>query len=340
MNPVFKTDLRTGGYNLKIRAGVVGLGIMGERLLTVLKDHPETELRAICDVDPGKIEAVRRNVGEVFATTNYKELVAREDIDLVYIAVPPAYHYEVVVAAIRANKHILCEKPLAASIEQAREMLQLVQEAGVVHAMNFPTYYREVYKTFRKLVQDGFLGTLRKIELRTYFQSWPRSWQPTPWLKGNEQGGFVREVWPHFLHMIQSTWGTIECKASYVEYPTDPSLCETGVTAFLQLGNGVPIVASGSSQVAFPSEEQVILTCIGSDGTLSIENWSDLRACQTGQPWETIVSRNTTNPAGHLEDLVSNVTAAIRGKEAELISFQTGYDIQVVLDTIREGNSK
>jgi predicted dehydrogenase len=325
---------------LKIGVGVVGLGIMGERLLNVLKDHPETEIRAICDVDSGKIHTVQNYLGDVFTTTDYKELVTRNDIDLVYIAVPPAYHFEVVIDAIRANKHILCEKPLAATIEQAKEMMQLAQEAGIVHAMNFPTYYTELYKTFRNMLEDGFLGTLRKIELRTYFQNWPRSWQPTPWLNGREQGGFVREVWPHFLHIIHSTWGKIEYRSSYVEYPSDPNLCETGVTAFMQLEDGTPIVASGSSQTAFPNEESVILTCIGSNGTLSIENWSDLRACQAGQPWETLVTRNTSDRARHLSDLITNVASAIRGEAADLVSFQTGYEIQVILDTIRAGKEE
>lgn len=185
----------------KVRVGVIGLGVMGGRLLDKMAVHPGMTVAAVCDTSKERVEATLTRLEGARGYSQWQELVGDADLDLIYVAVPPKFHHSIVLGALQAGKHVLCEKPLANSLEEAREMRDAAAAAGVAHAMNFPTYYKNVFADLTARVRRGDLGTLRRIEVTTRFPQWPRPWQQVPWLGQREQGGFVREVVPHYLHM-------------------------------------------------------------------------------------------------------------------------------------------
>ncbi|WP_045234564.1 Gfo/Idh/MocA family protein, partial [Deinococcus pimensis] len=116
-----------------LRVGVVGLGAIGQRLLGVFGAHPEVVVTAVSDLNRALSGETASRV-RAASVEDPLDLVSRDDVDLVYVAVPPAAHRELVLAAARHGKHVLCEKPLATSAADGREMLEAVRAAGVVHA--------------------------------------------------------------------------------------------------------------------------------------------------------------------------------------------------------------
>jgi predicted dehydrogenase len=312
---------------MTIRVGVIGIGGVGGRVLEGFLMHDQTTVAALCDT---QAELVQQRASELGATayTDTREMLSGTELDLVYIAVPPKFHHQIALDVLGAGKHLFCEKPLANSLDEAREMLEAAEQAGVVHAVNFPTPYRSVWSEFSRLVDSGHLGELRRLEVTMHFQVWPRPWQQNPWIGGREQGGFVREVLPHYLQLIQQRFGRIVQVDSRMQYPEDPAACEIGVFAQLQLEDGTPVLIDGLSNIAH--KERIAFIAYGTQGTIALTDWGTLRVGGVGEALEIVEVPENNRHLGLIAELVQ----AIEGQPAELVDFRVGYEIQQVLEAV------
>jgi len=147
--------------------GVIGAGIVGGALhAQVYHDQPHAELIAICDLNAERAREVaeRYQVQQVY--TDYRDLLARADIAAVSIATPDFAHREIAVAAAQAGKHILLEKPLATTVEDAEAILQAVEDAGVKLMVDFQNRVNPPFIAARAALQKGDLGDLKYIYAR------------------------------------------------------------------------------------------------------------------------------------------------------------------------------
>lgn len=189
--------------------GIVGLGVVGQRLISEFKKSASIQIVALCDFNAEIVERTAQEYGDCHCFTDYRELLRLEEVDFIYVAVPPAVHYEVVMAAFQQNKHVLCEKPLANSEQEAEEMLTEAERSGLIHAMHFPLVYEKAFATIERKLKEGDFGEVRRITLKMHFDKWPRSWQQTKWINSRHQGGFIREISPHYLQMILHFFGQV-----------------------------------------------------------------------------------------------------------------------------------
>lgn len=318
----------------KWKVGVIGLGAIGKGMTRELHKHPATEVVAVADLSSDAVREVTESLHIQAGYTDYRSLLEECDIDLVYVAVPPASHHQVVLDALHAGKHVLCEKPLANSIAEAVDMLDAARKAEVVHAINFPLHYKAVVREMENLIRSGFLGELCRVEVTMHFPQWPRSWQQNSWIAGRAQGGFVREVAPHFLQLIMRLFGPIreQTVESRVDWPEDKTACETGIVGTFLLESGVRVLIDGISGVA--KAEEVALTAYGTEGMLSLVNWGTLKGGRKGEGMETIpVEEN----GSYAIRLIEQLDLAMQGKPAQLCDFAVGQDVQVVLDKLLKG---
>lgn len=306
------------------QVGVIGAGVMGERMMNAIRGHEKFRVAAVSDVSAERAEEAARLSGGVPWYTDYREMLAKAETDVIYLAVPPKWHHPIALDVLAQGKHLLCEKPLANSLAEAEEMLQAASEAGVVHAMNFPLYYQGIFPELSRRL--GELGTIRRIDILTHFHQWPRPWQQTPWLSGREQGGFIREVLPHFTHLTYALFGDLQVVRSEVEYPADPAACETGVSAVLRLADGTPVTVNGLAGIAH--QEHLDYRIYGTEGTLSVVNWSQLSA---GGKGEALVPVEVPQ-LERLSLLLDELAKAVEGEEARLVTFETGVKVQKVLE--------
>ncbi|TJY42829.1 Gfo/Idh/MocA family oxidoreductase [Cohnella pontilimi] len=313
-----------------IRAGIIGLGGVGERVFQALRAHPAFQVAVLCDASEQRVKQAAET-HRLAWTTDYRTILDDPAIDLIYVGVPPKFHHGIVMDVLKARKHVLCEKPLANSEEEAKEMSEAAASAGVVHAMNFPTYYRAAYAEMAKRIAEGFLGELKRVELKAHFHTWPRPWQQNHWIGGREQGGFIREVFPHFIHLIRAILGPIRDVNAHVQYPADPALCETAMFASAKLDGGVPVLFDGLSQIA--QKENITFTMYGSQGTLSLQDWNVVKAGGMNEPLTEVPLPEIDRTLGLLDELA----AAIRGEKARLVDFAEGYEIQQTLESLLRG---
>ncbi len=129
-------------------------------------------MKVICGKAPEKeLSATARQFGWEEFDDEWERVVARKDIQVVDVSTPSFLHHPMVIAAAKAGKHIICEKPLANSVREAREMLRAVEKAGVLHYVNF-NYRRVPAVAFAKrLIEDGRIGDAYHYH-GAYLQDW------------------------------------------------------------------------------------------------------------------------------------------------------------------------
>ncbi|MEV0554569.1 MULTISPECIES: Gfo/Idh/MocA family protein [unclassified Streptomyces] len=195
--------------------GMVGYAFMGAahsqgwRTVGRVFDLPRRPvLAAVCGRDAGAVRAAADRLGWAAAETDWRALISREDVDVVDICTPGDSHAEIAVAALAAGKHVLCEKPLANTVEEAEAMAEAAQaaaERGQVAMVGFN--YRRVPATSlaRQMVAEGRLGTLRHVRV-TYLQDWlvdrefPLTWRLRKETAGS---GALGDLGAHIVDLAQ-----------------------------------------------------------------------------------------------------------------------------------------
>ncbi|WP_274361343.1 Gfo/Idh/MocA family protein [Paenibacillus thermotolerans] len=162
----------------QVNVGMVGYKFMGKAHSQAYKEAPmffpkapKPVMRAICGRDPEGVEQAASQFGWETSVTDWSELVNRSDIDLIDINAPSNVHKEIAIAAAKAGKHIFCEKPLALTLADSREMLDAAERAGVKHMVGFNYRFAPAVQLAKKLVDEGRLGTI--YHFRAWFlQDW------------------------------------------------------------------------------------------------------------------------------------------------------------------------
>ncbi|MER7460774.1 Gfo/Idh/MocA family oxidoreductase [Micromonospora sp. NPDC126480] len=207
--------------DMQLRVGMVGYAFMGAahsqawRTVNRVYDLPaRTRMALICGRDAGKVSEAADRLGWDAYTTDWRELVARDDIDVVDVCTPGDSHAEIALAALAAGKHVLCEKPLANTVSEARTMAAAAataQAAGVRSMCGFN--YRRVpaVTMMRQLVAEGRLGVVRHVRA-TYLQDWIVDPQfPLVWRlqKDRAGSGALGDIGAHIIDLTQYVTGQL-----------------------------------------------------------------------------------------------------------------------------------
>ncbi|MEU3614599.1 Gfo/Idh/MocA family oxidoreductase [Streptomyces sp. NPDC006872] len=202
-----------------LRVGMVGYAFMGAahsqgwRTAGRVFDLPRRPVLAvICGRDASAVRAAADRHGWAATETDWRAMIARDDVDLVDICTPGESHAEIAVAALAAGKHVLCEKPLANTVEEAETMARAAEtayERGQLAMVGFN--YRRVPATAlaRRMVAEGRLGTLRHVRV-TYLQDWlvdpefPLTWRLRRELAGS---GALGDLGAHIVDLAQHLAG-------------------------------------------------------------------------------------------------------------------------------------
>lgn len=163
------------------RIGVIGLGNRSRSHFEGLKHLPEAAISALCDLDSQRIEKVNAGLpAKTTGYTDYRELIADPKVDAVVIVAPNFLHHEMVLAALRAGKDVLVEKPLALTYPQAREIVREARRRGRVVVVGMQRRFAQPDVRIRELVESGRIGAVKLITYSEYRGDWnPNSWQYT-----------------------------------------------------------------------------------------------------------------------------------------------------------------
>lgn len=146
----------------KLRVGIIGTGgIAFGKHMPALKKLEQVEMVAFCDIVKEKAEKAAKQFGTEDAKvfTNYKELL-QEDLDVVHVCTPNASHAEITVAALESGKHVMCEKPMAKTAEEARRMVEAAKRTGKKLTIGYQNRFRPDSRYLHQLCRRGDLGEI------------------------------------------------------------------------------------------------------------------------------------------------------------------------------------
>ena len=184
----------------KLRVGVIGLGI-GRHHIAGYQTHPQAEVVAIADTDEARLEEVGDMYGVPQRYTSPERMLDRERLDVVSVATPNVFHKPQTVAALEAGCHVLCEKPMAMSAQEAREMLAAANRAGKRLMINFSYRFTEQSMALKQQVDAGVLGDIYYGRTIWHRRRWTRNLQSWFGQKALAGGGPLIDLGVHRLDL-------------------------------------------------------------------------------------------------------------------------------------------
>jgi len=245
-----------------VRWGIIGLGrIADTEIAPAITVSPQGELRAVVSRDQGRAEVFAGRHGAARALTSFDELLADPEVDAVYIATPNALHAEQVVTAAKAGKHVMCDKPLALSAEDANRAVAACAEAAVKLGITFQTRFHDNYGRFRELVQDGSLGDIRVVQVEmSPGRTLLKGWRTDPALAGL---GAINNLGVHAFDLIRWLLGAEAIEVTALAGHEGGLVPETLALVLLRYATGALAYVNVNQSVAFP---QADITVYGTKG--------------------------------------------------------------------------
>lgn len=165
-------------YNEESRVKKIGVAMIGCGGIALQNHLPgfalladRANVVALCDTNPQVLERAKRETGLSAAFENYQDVIKQPEVDAVVIATPNFTHAPIAIAAAEAGKHILCEKPIAMDLPEAKRMLAAAEKAGVVHMTAFTYRFVPAMRYMAHLVKTGSIGTPYHFRAQR-FQDW------------------------------------------------------------------------------------------------------------------------------------------------------------------------
>jgi predicted dehydrogenase len=253
-------------------AVVVGTGFGVFTHLRALR-NAGFEVRALVGRDPDKTRARAQLLQVPRACTSLGEALRDEAIGVVTIATPPATHAPLALEAIAAGKHVLCEKPFAMNLTEARAMLSAAQRAGIVHVLGVEFRFASVHELLRRSIAAGAIGEPRHALFAWLvpFLSNPGAETPDWWQDEARGGGFLGAWGSHLIDQIRVTLGEFVAVSAQLQTLSGKQGMSADDTfnAQFHLANGVHGVLAES--MAAPGDFFGIVRISGSEGALWIE---------------------------------------------------------------------
>lgn len=224
----------------KINFGIIGFGFMGQTHAETIKNLEYAELKAVCDTNEAQFEYASAGV-KTYVSAD--ELLADETIDTVIIAVPNLLHLEMVVKAAKAKKDIICEKPLAMSSEEVKEMMAVTKAEDVRFTVHHQRRWDHDYRVAKEVYDQGLVGNIYTIKSSLYgFNGNMHDWHIYPELGGGMLYDWGVHLIDQMLWMISAKLQTVYADVRNVinenvdDYFNIQLYFENGVNAQIELG--------------------------------------------------------------------------------------------------------
>ncbi len=311
-----------------LRWGVLGVSALAGRLavLPALRASASAELVAIASRDPARAEAEAVRFGARRSYGTYEGLLRDPDIEAIYIPLPNALHREWTLRAAAAGKHVLCEKPLACTAMEAREMAEACEKAGVLLLEAYMTHFHARHRAALEMALSGRLGRLQFI--RSAFTFPANDPQNHRWLL-HMGGGSLLDVGVYCLAPVLALASGAAQALAALSWPA-PDGVDSAFSGWLAFEDGL----TAAFQTSFRAAEEQTLEIIGTQGRLRIE-----RAFTAGPADDGIelvltdgsiqvVSIPGNNP---YQTMVEHFAEVVRGKTAPA---RTTHDSILTLDLI------
>ncbi len=262
----------------RIGIGFIGAGgIARQRHLPGLKAIPGVELVAVANRHRASAEKVAAEYGFGHVCNDWREVIARDDVDAIFIAAPPYLHKDATLAGLAAGKHVFCQARMARTFAEAREMYEAARLSDRVTMLCPPPHAMRGDYFVKKLLKEGYLGQLREVHVHSMASSFADSTTPLHWRQDSFISGFNTLNLGMLVEVLHRWVGYFRDVTALTAYhtprrPKQGSVQDVPVDVADSLGivatlrNGALAVFHFSGAVHFGGENRIEL--YGSEGTL------------------------------------------------------------------------
>lgn len=308
----------------KIHLGIVGCGQMGRWHLDACKQNPRVKLVAFADTEVFKAQQFA-NETSASAYSSHRQIIDNESLDGVIICTVPSTHSTIALDFLNAGVNVLCEKPLAISASQAREMVEKAKEKDLQMLTAFKfRFFDEVAKT-KELIDKGFLG--RILNFRLMFGGYldmSGSWFSQKELSG---GGVIMDNAGHAVDLVRYLFGGISSiSAQARNYQKIAVEDSAKLTLFLESGCFGTVDVSWD--ISVPSN--AYLEIFGEDGSAFLDIEGVTYKLKTWNEWKRINNRATMKEAFSRQ--VDHFANAIITRKPTVLTNEDGLKTQIVID--------
>jgi 1,5-anhydro-D-fructose reductase (1,5-anhydro-D-mannitol-forming) len=250
--------------------GIVGLGrIAGGEIAPAIAASTSSTLLSVVSRDQVRAEAFARDHGAASALDDYAKMLADPAVEAVYIATPNALHAEQVIAAARAGKHVLCDKPLAVSVADAQRCVAECRSAGVRLGITFQTRQHDGMAEAAALVRDNAIGRVVAAEAQMGTGGrLPAGWRTDPALAGL---GTLNNVGVHALDILRYLLGSEVAEVAAMVDSEPGFAVDTTALVLLRFRNGTLAQVNVNQAARYPRDDIVLY---GSEGRVLWRNLS------------------------------------------------------------------
>jgi predicted dehydrogenase len=345
-----------------VGVGVIGTGFARTTQLPAFKACEGARVVAIASGHRENAEAVARDFRIPFVAGDWREVVARDDVDLVSIVTPPSTHAEMALAALDAGKAVLCEKPMAMNAEETDRMRRKANEAGRLAHIDHELRFLPARRLMRELIRGGRIGRVRHAKF-LYRGDWgtspQRKWNW--WSDASTGGGLLGAIGSHAVDTLHWLLGSRVSHVSAAlsthvaelpapDGPTRQVTTDDEANLLLHFSDGettekaTGVVALSAVEPGRPEHRVEVF---GSEGSLSLSGAGELlRAEPGGGDWQKVETEQAPLAEGMRDNewsrgftvFAREIVAALgAGRDAVegAATFDDGHHIQLVLDAAR-----
>lgn len=340
----------------KLQVGVVGTGFGAEVQIPAFLAHPHVEVVALASRTPGRAKEVGGRFEIPHAFDDYRDMVAKVELDLVSVTSPPDTHHPATLAALARGRHVLCEKPMALDTGQAEEMLREAERRSVTHVVDHELRFNPNRRKMKRLIEEGFIGTPRHALTTVVGTGRADAAQPwTWWSDAGQGGGLLGAQGSHQIDLLRYCLGDVAAVCgtteTYVRKRQDPGgsgprgVTADDFTAFsLRFASGAVGTVVNSAVAAHGAGPRTEIW--GEEGTLMLDQerlWGARRGASLAEMTEP---ETLTAPAGmdyaplwglSFVRLVDHVVQALLDDApiAPAATFADGLQVQRVMEAVR-----
>jgi len=288
----------------RLGVGMIGYGFMGKvhtyayKNLAFYYDPPPVKPRlvAVCTTRPETAERAAAHGGYEKAHTDFRTVAEDPEVDVVHICTPNAFHCEAAIAALEAGKHVYCDKPLAATLEEAERMVAAAEHnPGAIHQVTFQYRFLPVTLRAKELMAEGFAGRLFGYRAAYLHSGYIDPARPISWRLdlARSGGGALLDLGSHVIDLMRHLAGEIQavsaiCKTLITERPTPEggmARVEVDDVALLQveLEDGA-VGTIEASRLATGTNDELKFEIHGDGGGLRFNlmrpNWLEVYDCR------------------------------------------------------------